>query len=183
MLNGKRGFTLLELMIVVAVIGLLAAIAVPNLLRARMNAREASAVKMIQAFGTAMQMYYSAQNPPTFPTTTWHLSSGSPPYLNYDSNNMGVYTTGVVQYPKASSGGSSVLYDSLGGDYEELYYYASGSPPRNTFGYVIQPVELGTTGNKAFCIDHTGVVRIGMAGNTVGVNGIQGCSGGTLLSQ
>lgn len=59
MKNQEHGFSLIELMIVVAIILIIAAIAIPNLLRARISANEASAVSSIHAINTAEITYYS----------------------------------------------------------------------------------------------------------------------------
>jgi len=53
----RKGFTLVEIMIVVAIIALLAAIAIPNLLRARLNANDAAAKASLQALVTAIESY------------------------------------------------------------------------------------------------------------------------------
>jgi type IV pilus assembly protein PilA len=55
-----RGFSLIELLIVVAIILIIAAIAIPNLMRARMAANESSAVASIRTIGTAQISYQSA---------------------------------------------------------------------------------------------------------------------------
>jgi type IV pilus assembly protein PilA len=55
-----KGFSLIELLIVVAIILIIAAIAIPNLLRARMAANESSAASAIRAIGSAETGYYSA---------------------------------------------------------------------------------------------------------------------------
>jgi len=50
----QKGFSLIELLIVVAIILIIAAISIPNLLRARISANEASAVASIRTINTAM---------------------------------------------------------------------------------------------------------------------------------
>ncbi len=58
----SRGFSLIELLIVVAIILIIAAIAIPNLLRARIAANEASAANSVRSINTA-EFAYSAQYP------------------------------------------------------------------------------------------------------------------------
>ena len=78
----SKGFTLVEIMIVVAIIALLAAIAIPNLLRAKMTANDALAKATLRAISTAAETYATANNG-AYPTSETQLTTGStPPYLN-----------------------------------------------------------------------------------------------------
>ncbi len=68
----QKGFSLIELLIVVAIILIIAAIAIPNLLRARIAANESSAVSAIRTINTAEVSYQSA-----FPTVGYSTNLGS----------------------------------------------------------------------------------------------------------
>src|SRR5580692_5174367 len=81
----EQGFTLVEIMIVVAIIALLAAIAIPNLLRARMTSNDALAKATLRAISTAAESYGTANNG-QYPvgSNLNALLTSTPPYINTD---------------------------------------------------------------------------------------------------
>jgi len=70
----RKGFTLVEIMIVVAIIALLAAIAIPNLLSARMTANTAAAKANVRSLSTAAETYSTANNG-SYPDTVTRLAT------------------------------------------------------------------------------------------------------------
>lgn len=126
---GRKGFTLVEIMIVVAIIALLAAIAIPNLLRARHNANEAAAIASLRTLSTAEESYRAAQNPTTYGTLA-QLAGAVPPYIDA----------------------------TLAGGAKQGYNFAMGALTANTYTVTATPQVVGTTGTRTFSVDETGVL-------------------------
>ena len=79
--TNKSGFTLVEIMIVVAIIALLAAIAIPNLLRAKISANDATAKATIRTLSTGSETFATANNG-NYPLDITSLTAATPPYVN-----------------------------------------------------------------------------------------------------
>lgn len=134
-LQKEKGFTLVEIMIVVAIIALLAAIAIPNVLRGRATANESAAVGNTRALVNGLEMYRATNN--EYPAT-WQDP---------------MYTDAEPDYGPPSFDLDLDTGDNIQG-YE--YLYAQGSA--TTYDLDIYP--SGTSdGTKAFHVDESGTVR------------------------
>jgi prepilin-type N-terminal cleavage/methylation domain-containing protein len=147
----EKGFSLIELLIVVAIILIIAAIAIPNLLRSKMAANEASAVASLRTYNTVIIEYQTTYN--TMPSTSF--------------SQLGPVASGSV--PSASA---ADLVDSLLGatgnptksGYTFTYTAGSGTP---TTQYSIVAVPQSTsTGQRKFFTDQSGVIRQTTDGTT-----------------
>jgi type IV pilus assembly protein PilA len=146
MRNKQKGFSLIELLIVVAIILIIAAIAIPNLLRARIAANEASAVASLRTMNTASITYNSTYgNYPTTLTALGPVAPGSSPTSA---------TADLLDSVLAPTGGVMVANKSG-------YTFTFASPVA-TFGYTISaaPTNPNQTGVRYFYSDASGVVRV-----------------------
>ena len=139
-LKKQKGFSLIELLIVVAIILIIAAIAIPNLLRSRMAANEASAVGSLRTLNTAAVTYSSTYPSVGYPGTLGALAPASP----------------------ATSAGADLVDSVLSGGTKSGYQFtwAAGAGTPST-GYSIQgnAVAQGTSGTRGFYTDQSGVIR------------------------
>ena len=142
----EKGFSLIELLIVVAIILNIAAIAVPNLLRSRMAANESSAAAALRTVGTANVTYSSTYNV----GFAGDLISLGPSTLP---------SSAAADLLDAVLGGSAVPIKS---GYAFTYVPGVAAPtaaaPNPTFTITATPVGPNSSGTSTFCLDQTNVV-------------------------
>jgi type IV pilus assembly protein PilA len=144
------GFSLIELLVVVAVILIVAVIAIPNLLRSRMAANEASAVASLRSINTSQVVYQSSYGP-GFATKLADLSDG------------GAASNCVP--PTAPTSTSSCLLDSVlatgsKSGYKFAYAPVATGGSISTYTANADPITSGSSGQRHFFSDQTLVIRV-----------------------
>jgi prepilin-type N-terminal cleavage/methylation domain-containing protein len=146
----SKGFSLIELLIVVAIILIIAALAIPNLLRARIAANEASAANSVRKIATAEVAYATA-----FPT------QGYAPALS----NLGGPASGCTPSQVTSCILDSTLSSGTKSGYRFLAKgFAAAGTVNSAFVTGSAPVNYNLTGVRMFCVIDDGVLRVDPGG-------------------
>lgn len=147
-MRDHRGFSLVELLIVVAIILTIAAIAVPNFLRARMHANEANAVASLRAIETSALTYSLTYSNVGYPAQLADMGGTNP--------------------CTASSSSACLLDESLAGGQKDGYAFVwtgDGLTPSVSFVITATPQVVGTSGQNMYCTDQAGVIYYNASGS------------------
>jgi type IV pilus assembly protein PilA len=155
-LRKNKGFSLIELLIVVAIILIIAAIAIPNLLRARIASNESSAVASVRTVNTAQVSYSSA-----------YSSVGYSPDLN---------SLGGSSCAPASASSACLIDTQLASGSKSGYSFGMQGvlgTPAASYQIVAAPLQPNQSGVRYFCSFEDAVVRVNTAGAIATCDGTQ----------
>ena len=165
MYKNQKGFSLIELLIVVAIIGIIAAIAIPNLLSSRRAANEGSAVSAMRTIGSAQATYLSTAGNGQFATDLAGL------------RDSGGNTIGLVDQVLAGGTKSGYTFTSA------RLAAVAGSPERyDTTAVPTSFTGLTATGTRSFYSNEDGVIFAVVGGTPPTANATtRAITGGTPL--
>jgi len=145
----QKGFSLIELLIVVAVILVIAAFAIPNFIRSKVAANEASAVACLRDINTG-EVTYNNTYPGTY-ATLLQLGPGGATCGVADSTNACLIDNTLASASSAAAAKSG-------------YYFTIGGDLVTGYASLAQPAVPNTTGTRTFCSDQTLVLFYDAAG-------------------
>ena len=144
----QSGFSLIELLIVVAIILIISAIAIPSYLRSRIQANEASAASSLRMINMAAVAYSSTYSSIGYPTNLADMGGG---------------------VPCTPSSTSACLLDeiiALGTKSGYTFVWTGdGATPSSSYALAATPLSVGSSGQRMFCTDQTGLIRFETSGS------------------
>jgi len=147
----QKGFSLIELLIVVAIILIIAAIAIPNLLRARIAANESSAASGVRTINTAEVSYNSS-----YPTVGYSAVLTDLADTAGTCSSATPTTTNACLIDNALANATAAAPKS---GYKYAYAPKAGAGTNTGYAVTANPNQFNTTGVKAFCSFEDAVVR------------------------
>jgi type IV pilus assembly protein PilA len=146
----QKGFSLIELLIVVAIILIIAAIAIPNLIRSKIAANEASAVASCRTINTAEIVYSSTYNTTTvFSQDLSSLADGGTPAA-CGGTTVVPTSTAACLIDAALAGATTTAKSG---------YVFTYTPATGSYALTSGPTALNSTGVRYFYTDQTAVIR------------------------
>jgi type IV pilus assembly protein PilA len=152
----QKGFSLIELLIVVAIILIIAAIAIPNFLRSKMAANETSAVSSMRSINTGEVSYFASYPNQGYSPTLVSLGGVSPCIIATPASAC-LIDDHLATATTAATGKSGYWFT----------YTAVGAAPFTTYTLTGQPSAAGTSGQRGFYTDQTGVIRYAVTGAAI----------------
>jgi type IV pilus assembly protein PilA len=153
-MRSKRGFSLVELLIVVAIILIIAAIAIPSLLSAKMAANESSAVGSLSAIKSAEITYYTSY--PTVGYSPDLASLGGATPCTPASTNACILDNFLATANPGGAGKSGYYILATG-------IMTGGATFNTAFVAGAAPIAARSSGSRDFCSTNDGVLRSQMA--------------------
>lgn len=128
----KSGFTLVEMLIVVVIVGIVSIAAIPSLLRAKLNSNESVVQQDLRTVSSAAEIYRSSQQVPVYPPNLAALGAENIPTLD-----------------PAIAAGMQHGYN----------FELNNSSNGDAYTCVANPIQMNITGSRSFCMDHNGVLK------------------------
>ena len=147
MQNKQKGFSLIELLIVVTIILVIAAMAIPNFIRARLVAYESSAVGSMRTLNTSAVTYFTTYPNLGYPASLAVLG-GAAPCTPTSAN--------ACLIDQVLASGTKSGYNFV--------WTGDGNTPSISYSLTATPRVVGSSGQRMFCSDASGVIRFDPSG-------------------